>query len=57
MVDKKQGNLRVCMDFRDLNKAFPKDNFTTPFIDQIIYECVGSEIFSFMDDFSAYNQI
>jgi hypothetical protein len=45
------------MDFRDLNKACLKDNFPTPFIDQILDECVGSEVFSFMDGFSGYNQI
>jgi hypothetical protein len=56
-VNKKQGTIRVCMDFRDLNKACPKDNFPTPFIDQILDECAGSEIFSFMDGFSGYNQI
>ena len=37
--------------------AFPEDNFPTQFIDQILDECVGSDIFSFMDDFSEYNQI
>jgi hypothetical protein len=31
-VDKKQGTIRVCTDFRDLNNACPKDNFPTPFI-------------------------
>ena len=56
-VDKKQGKIRVCIDFRDLNKVFPKDNYPTPFIDQIIDECVGNEIFSFMDGFSSYNLI
>jgi len=56
-VDKKKGNLRVCMDFRDLNKSCPKDNVSTPFIDQILDEFVGSDIFSFMDGFSRYNQI
>jgi hypothetical protein len=50
-VDKKQGTILVCMNFRDLNKAFPKDNFTTPFIDHILDKCVGSEVFSFMDGF------
>jgi hypothetical protein len=45
------------MDFRDLNKACPKDNFLTPFIDEILDECVGSKVFSFMDGFSRYNQI
>jgi len=56
-VNKKQGTIPVCMDFRDLNKACHNDNFPTPFIDQIIDECVGSEVFSFMDAFSGYNQI
>jgi hypothetical protein len=40
-----------------LNKAYLKDNFPTPFIDQIVDECVGCEAFSFMDGFSGYNQI
>jgi hypothetical protein len=39
-VNKKQGTIRVCIDYRDLNKACPKDNFPTPFIDQIIDDCV-----------------
>jgi hypothetical protein len=56
-VDKKQGTIRVCTDFHDLNKACPKDNYPTPFIDQIIDECAGCEAFSFMDGFSGYNQI
>jgi hypothetical protein len=56
-VNKKQGNICVCMDFRYLNKACPKDNFPMPFIDQTLDECAGSEIFSFMDRFSGYNQI
>ena len=45
------------MEFRDLNKACPKDNFPTPFIDQILDKCEGSKVFSFMDEFSGYNQI
>ena len=40
-----------------MNWACPKDNFPTPFIDQIIDACVGHEVFSFMDGFSGYNQI
>ena len=39
-VNKKQGTIRVCIDFRDLNKACHKDNFPTPHIDQIIDNCV-----------------
>ena len=56
-VDKKKWNIRICTDFRDLNKSFPKDNYPMPFIDQIIDAWVGSEVFSFMDGFFGYNQI
>jgi hypothetical protein len=56
-MDKKQVTICVCMDFRDLNKACPKDNFPTLFIDHILNECGGSEVFSFMDEFSGYNPI
>jgi hypothetical protein len=56
-VNKKTGRIYVCMDFRYLKKACPKDNFPTPFIDQILDECAGSEVFSFIDGFSGYNQI
>jgi hypothetical protein len=56
-VNNKQGTIHICMDFHDLNKACPKDKLPTPFINQILDECVGSEVFYFMDGFSGYNQI
>ena len=56
-VDKKQGTIRICIEFRDLNKACSKDNYPMPFIDKIIDACARSEVFSFMDGFSGYNQI
>jgi hypothetical protein len=56
-VNKKQGTLRVCTDFHDLYHACPKDKFPTPFIIQIIDDCVGHEALSFMDGFSGYNQL
>jgi hypothetical protein len=56
-VNTKQGTIRVCMDFQDLNKGCPKENFLTPFIDHIIDECAGSKAFYFMDGFLEYNQI
>jgi hypothetical protein len=56
-IDKKGGSIHVCFDYWDINKACPKDNFPTPFVDQIVNDCVGSEIFSLMDGFSGYNQI
>jgi hypothetical protein len=45
------------MDFLNLNKACSKDNLPNPFIDQILDECMGSEVFYFMEGFSGYNQI
>jgi hypothetical protein len=57
LIDKKQGTIRVCVGYRDINKACPEDNFPTPFVNQIIDDCAGSEIFSLMDGFYGYNQI
>ncbi len=45
------------MDFRNLNKACPKDEFSLPNMDLLIDSAVGHAMFSFMDDFSGYNQI
>jgi hypothetical protein len=56
-LEKKQGTIHVCVDYRDINKACPKDNFPTPFIHQIVDDCAGSEIFSLMDGFFGYDQI
>ena len=56
-ITKNQGTIRVCVDCRDLNRAYPKHNYRTPFIDHIIDDCASSEPFSFMDGFSRYNQI
>ena len=52
-ITKKQGTIRVCVDYHDINHVYPKDNYPTTFIDQIIDDCAGSEIFSFMDVFSS----
>ncbi|KAG8476462.1 hypothetical protein CXB51_033312 [Gossypium anomalum] len=56
-VPKKDGKVRMCVDYRDLNKASPKDNFPLPHIDTLVDNTAGYALFSFMDGFSAYNQI
>jgi hypothetical protein len=56
-VTKKQGTVHVCMNLQDLNKACPKDNFPTPFINKIVDSCASHEVLSLMDNFSGYNQI
>ena len=45
------------MDFRDLNKACPKDEFLLPNVDILVDEAIGHELFSFMDGYYGYNQI
>jgi hypothetical protein len=42
LIDKKQGTIRVCVDYRDIKKACPKDNFPTPFVDQIVDDSARS---------------
>ena len=56
-VKKKNGQIRCCVDFRNLNKAYPKDEFPLPNMDLLIDSVAGSAMFSFMDGFSKYNQI
>ena len=56
-VFKKNGKIRVCIDFRDLNAACPKNKFPLPITDVMIDNTCGLEKMSFMDGFSDYNQI
>ncbi|KAI4370245.1 hypothetical protein MLD38_018615 [Melastoma candidum] len=56
-VIKKNGKIRVCIDFRDLNRATPKDEYPMPIADDLVDKTAGHQIMTFMDGFSGYNQI
>ena len=56
-LPKKDGKVRMCVDYRDLNRASPKDNFLLPHIDTLVENTAKHSLFSFMDIFSGYNQI
>ena len=56
-VPKKDGKVRVCVNFRDLNKASPNDDFPLPHIGMLIDSTGGYPMLSFMHGFSGYNQI
>jgi len=56
-VKKPTCEIRVCTDFRDLNKVCPKDDFPLPNINMIIDSLPGYEMLSFMDGFLGYNEI
>ncbi|RVW20366.1 Transposon Ty3-I Gag-Pol polyprotein [Vitis vinifera] len=57
LVPKKDGKVRVCVDFRDLNKVSPKDDFPLPHINMLVDSTAGHSMLSFMEGFSRYNQI
>eukprot|EP00253_Pinus_taeda_P029900 PITA_29900 len=57
LVRKKNRDIRICIDFRNLNKACQKDNFPLPPMEQILQAVAGSELMSFLDGFSGYNQV
>ena len=47
----------MCIDFTDLNKACPKDNYLLLRIDILVDSTTRHQLLSFMDAFSSYNQI
>ena len=56
-IPKKDGKVRMCVDFKYLNKSGPKDDFPLPHIDVLVDNIAGHALLSFMDGFLGYNQI
>src|SRR4051812_43113107 len=56
-IAKKNSKIRICIDFRNLNDACPKDKFPLPITDVMIDNTCGFERMFFMDGLSGYNQI
>ena len=56
LVPKKNGKMRMCIDFTDLNKACVKDSFPLPRIDAFVDKAAGCQRFSLLDCFSGYHQ-
>jgi hypothetical protein len=57
MVKKGNKKWRMCIDFTDLNKACPKDEFPLPIIDSLIDAAATSELMGLLDCYSGYHQI
>ena len=57
LVPKKNGKMRMCIDFTYLNKACKKDPFPLPRIDTSIDKAAGCKCFSLLDCFSGYHHI
>ncbi|GKV25036.1 hypothetical protein SLEP1_g34544 [Rubroshorea leprosula] len=56
-IMKKDGRVRVYVEYRDLNKASPKDDFPLPHIQILLDNAAKNAWFSFVDGYSRYNQI
>ena len=57
-IEKKDSvKIRVCSDFRNINKATPKDEYPMPIADMLINEASGHCVISFLDGNAGYNQI
>ena len=55
-IEKKDsGKIRVCIDFRDLNRATPKDEYPMPIADMLINDALGHQVISFLDGNTSYN--
>jgi hypothetical protein len=57
LVRKKLGEIFLCVDFRNLNRASEKDNYPVPPMEQLFQTVFGSKSFSLLDGFSGYNQV
>ncbi|GJW34971.1 reverse transcriptase domain-containing protein, partial [Tanacetum coccineum] len=57
MVKKNDDSWRMCVDFKDLNKACPKDGYPLPEIDWKVESLCGFPFKCFLDAYKRYHQI
>lgn len=57
VVPKKNKGIRICIDFGDLNRAFPKDRYPLLNIPHVVELASGYRRLSLMDGYSRYNPI
>ena len=57
IVLKKNGEIRVCVDYWKLNIATKKDHFPLLFIDTVLDNVADQQLYSFLNGFSGYNQV
>ena len=56
-VVKKNGDIRICVDLKKLNKAVQRERYVIPSLEEIVHKLKGSTIFSKLDVQSGFWQI
>ena len=56
-VKKKDGSLRLCIDYRQLNRVTVRNRFPLPRIDELFDQLQGSRVYSKIDLRSGYHQL
>ncbi|GKV48697.1 hypothetical protein SLEP1_g55500 [Rubroshorea leprosula] len=56
-VKKKDGTMRLCIDYRELNKVTVRNRYPLPRIDDLFDQLVGAQVFSKIDLRSGYHQL
>ena len=56
-VRKMNGEIRLCVDFRNLDRISKKDNYPLPKMEHILQRVISASRMSMMDGFSRYNEI
>ncbi|XP_021802935.1 uncharacterized protein LOC110747031 [Prunus avium] len=57
VLKRKTGAVRICVDYRNLNEASPKDEYPMPMADMLVDGAAQNQMLSFMDGNAGYNQI
>ena len=55
VAKKKTANIRICIDFMNLNTACTKDNYPLPKMETLLQRVTGSGMISMLDGFLGYN--
>jgi len=56
-IRKKNGEISLCVDLKNLNRCSLKDNYPLPKMDHILQRVVGAKIISMLDGYLGYNHI
>ena len=56
-VKKKNGILRLCIDYRELNKVIIMNKYALPMIDDLFVQLQGTSVFSKINLLSGYHQL